>query len=113
LLQKTMLEAEGTARSLCPQANMWMLTRPLIEEWMNEGAEERILEAIDDVAATVRHLPRLMDGVEKSAAMLAGGRLKLHPETVRDLKSGSGSQIGLPTLALVIVLLGALASLLF
>ena len=111
LLQKTMLEAEGTARSLCPEANMWMLSRPLIEEWMNEGTEERILEAIDDVAATVRHLPRLMEGVEKSAAMLAGGRLKLHPETVRDLKSSGNSRIGLPTLAVVIVLLGILASL--
>ena len=78
---------------------------------MNEGTEERILEAIDDVAATVRHLPRLMEGVEKSAAMLAGGRLKLHPETVRDLKSSGNSRIGLPTLAVVIVLLGILASL--
>ena len=112
LLQKTMLEAEGTARSLCPEANMWMLSRPLIEEWMNEGTDERIREAIDDVAATVRHLPRLMDGVEKSAAMLAGGRLKLHPETVRELKTGSNPRVNLPTLAVVIVLLGALASLL-
>ena len=112
LLQKTMLEAEGTARSLCPEANMWVLTRPLIEEWINEAPEERIREAIDDVAATVRHLPRLMDGVEKSAAMLAGGRLKLHPETVRELKSGGDSRVGLPTLVIVIVLLGALASLL-
>ena len=112
LLQKTMLEAEGTARSLCPEANMWMLSRPLIEDWMNEGTEERIREVIDDVAATVRHLPRLMDGVEKSAAMLAGGRLKLHPETVRELKTGSNSRVNLPALAAVILLLGALASLL-
>ena len=112
LLQKTMLEAEGTARSLCPEANMWMLSRPLIEDWMNEGAEERIREAIDDMATTVRHLPRLMDGVEKSATMLAGGRLKLHPETVRDLKSGGNNRVGLPALVFVIVLLGALATLL-
>ncbi len=112
LLQKTMLEAEGTARSLCPEANMWMLSRPLIEDWMNEAPEERIREAIDDMAATVRHLPRLMDGVEKSAAMLAGGRLRLHPETVRALETGRNNRVNLPTLVFVILLLGALASLL-
>ena len=112
LLQKTMLEAEGTARSLCPEANMWMLSRPLIEEWMNEGPEERILEAIDDVAATVRHLPRLLDGDEKSAAMLAGGRLKLHPETVRAMEAGKNNRVGLPTLVFAVVVLGALATLL-
>ena len=112
LLQKTMLEAEGTARSLCPEANMWMLSRPLIEDWMNEGTEERIREVIDDVAATVRHLPRLMDGVEKSAAMLAGGRLKLHPETVRALETSKNNRVNLPTLVFVIVLLVAFASLL-
>ncbi|MDP6897388.1 MAG: AarF/UbiB family protein, partial [Rhodospirillales bacterium] len=34
LLQKTMLVAEGTARKLSPDANMWMLARPLIKEWI-------------------------------------------------------------------------------
>ena len=33
LLQKTMLVAEGTGRKLAPDANMWLLARPLIEEW--------------------------------------------------------------------------------
>ena len=112
LLQKTMLEAEGTARSLCPEANMWMLSRPLIEGWMSEGPEERIRETIDDVAATVRHLPRFMDGVEKGAAMLAGGRLKLHPETVRALDAGKNDRVNLTTLVFVILLLGAFAALL-
>ena len=112
LLQKTMLEAEGTARSLCPEANMWMLSRPLIEDWMNEAPEERIREAIDDMAATVRHLPRLMDGVEKSAAPAAGGRMRLRPEAVRVLERGMNSRVNLPTLVFVILLLGALASLL-
>lgn len=41
LLQKTMLVAEGTGRNLSPDANMWLIARPLIEAWMraNLGPE--------------------------------------------------------------------------
>ena len=43
LLQKTMLVAEGTGRKLAPDANMWLLARPLIETWMRRdpGARRR------------------------------------------------------------------------
>ena len=34
LLQKTMMMAEGVARTLNPQADMWHLARPLAENWM-------------------------------------------------------------------------------
>ena len=36
LLQKTMLMAEGTARQLSPETNMWELSRPLIKKWIDE-----------------------------------------------------------------------------
>ena len=36
LLQKTMLMAEGTARGLSPETNMWELSRPLIKKWIDE-----------------------------------------------------------------------------
>jgi len=36
LLQKTMLMAEGTARELSPETNMWELSRPLIKKWIEE-----------------------------------------------------------------------------
>ena len=36
LLQKTMLMAEGIARQLRPEINMWELSRPLINKWINE-----------------------------------------------------------------------------
>ncbi|MDA9807215.1 2-polyprenylphenol 6-hydroxylase [Alphaproteobacteria bacterium] len=37
LLQKTMLMAEGTTRQINPNINMWNLSRPLIEKWINEA----------------------------------------------------------------------------
>ncbi|MDC0093574.1 AarF/UbiB family protein [Alphaproteobacteria bacterium] len=37
LLQKTMLMAEGTTRQINPEINMWDLSGPLIEKWINES----------------------------------------------------------------------------
>ncbi|NQV48623.1 MAG: 2-polyprenylphenol 6-hydroxylase [Rhodospirillaceae bacterium] len=88
LLQKTMLTAEGTGRKLAPEANMWFLARPLIEDWVVKhlGPEARILEAVSDTLTMLRRLPQLFDNLEKGAAVLAEGRLRLHPETVRALR---------------------------
>ncbi len=36
LLQKTMLMAEGTTRQINPDINMWQLSRPLIDKWIND-----------------------------------------------------------------------------
>ena len=36
LLQKTMLMAEGTTRQINPKINMWELSGPLIDKWINE-----------------------------------------------------------------------------
>jgi ubiquinone biosynthesis protein len=93
LLQKTMLVAEGTGRALAPEANMWMLARPLIEDWIavNMGPEARLLHAAGDLRDMVRRLPKAVEGLEKGAELLADGRLKLHPETVQALRGGGGS----------------------
>ena len=45
LLQKTMLMAEGTTRQINPNINMWELSRPLIDKWINETYDPfKILE---------------------------------------------------------------------
>ena len=36
LLQKTMLMAEGTTRQINPNINMWELSKPLINKWIND-----------------------------------------------------------------------------
>jgi ubiquinone biosynthesis protein len=91
LLQKTMLTAEGTGRKLNPEANMWMMSKPLIEDWMiyNLGPEARMIEASSDIAQALRRLPRLLENLDKGAQELAEGRLSLHPETIRALKGES------------------------
>ena len=96
LLQKTMLVAEGTGRSLAPEANMWMLARPLIEDWMieNLGPEARMAEAGRDIGRAITRLPALIENVERTASGLARDGLKLHPDSLRALGRGNGAPLG-------------------
>lgn len=92
LLQKTMLVAEGTARKLAPEANMWFLIRPLIEEWMiaNLGPEARVRDAFHSLQDTLERLPEMVSSVERGSKMLAEGNFKLHPDTIRALRGEDG-----------------------
>ncbi len=93
LLQKTMLVAEGSARSLAPEANMWFMARPLIETWMIEhlGPQARVREAVGDVADALERLPRMIKSLEAGADMIASGKLKLDPQTIRALRGDDRS----------------------
>jgi ubiquinone biosynthesis protein len=91
LLQKTMLTAEGTGRKLSPDANMWLMAKPLIEQWVmtHLGPEARLLEALGDLKDGLARLPRLLENLDRGAAELAHGRIRLHPETIRALKGSN------------------------
>lgn len=114
LLQKTMLVAEGTARRIDPNANMWLLARPLIEDWMRRelGPEARLRHAARDINEIVRRLPRVLEQIEKGAETLADGKLSLDDATVAALKRGNGSALtrwlALAVALIVGLLIGAL-----
>lgn len=88
LLQRTILVAEGTGRALCPEANMWLLARPLMERWMMSALapDARVREAAREVATTLARLPDIVRSVDKVVAALADGSIRLHPQTVRELR---------------------------
>ena len=92
LLQKTMLVCEGTGRKLHPEANMWMLARPLIEDWArrNLGAEAKIRDAIGDAATVIARLPRVLDQIDRGSRMFENGEIKLHPDTIKAFRNGKG-----------------------
>ena len=68
LLQKTMVMAEGVARSLNPKANMWHLAKPLASEWIQSqtGFSLKLQEFFSDIERIVRTLPKIIDKYEKS-----------------------------------------------
>lgn len=66
LLQKTMMMAEGVARTLNPSANMWDLSKPLAAEWM---ASQYTMKAqcehiINDLKHLYHRLPTLLDRLD-------------------------------------------------
>lgn len=66
LLQKTMLMAEGLGRNLDDSVNMWIIARPLIEDWMiqNRGPDARLVAGMAQADQMLRRLPRLMEQAE-------------------------------------------------
>jgi ubiquinone biosynthesis protein len=67
LLQKTMVMAEGVARSLNPNANMWELSKPLAEKWMADHAHPAAVlhRTITEVSSIIRRLPNVLDRLEQ------------------------------------------------
>lgn len=94
LLQKTMMVAEGVGRRLNPDLNMWELSRPLIEEWMQEnlGPEARIRTAANELWGGVERLPGFVANIERLAAIVAEKGHQLHPDTIQRLLEGGGPQ---------------------
>ena len=93
-----MLVAEGTARRLAPDANMWFLIRPIIEEWVitNLGPEAKVRDAIQNLQETLERLPDMVASVERGSQMLADGNIKLHPDTIRALRGEDGTSSRTP-----------------
>lgn len=71
LLQKTMVQVEGVARTIDPTHNIWNASEPVIEAWMRrnfgpEGAARFITENVREVTNRLKRLPEVMDRFEKS-----------------------------------------------
>jgi ubiquinone biosynthesis protein len=66
LLQKVLVVSEGVGRVLYPDANMWQLARPLIEDWIitHTGPDSRIKAAAEETVQMMRRLPGLAGRAE-------------------------------------------------
>jgi ubiquinone biosynthesis protein len=97
LLQKTMVVAEGVARTLNPNLNMWLTAEPVVRTWIERklgplGKVEHVAGALGRAAL---HLPDMLDDAQRATRMLAdmanGGGLKLDPATAAEM---ARAQIG-------------------
>jgi ubiquinone biosynthesis protein len=78
LLQKTMVQVEGVARSLDPQHDMWAAARPIVERWVKRelGAEAMAKRGLDEAAhgfQALRRLPQTLAALEGAAVELQRG----------------------------------------
>ncbi len=118
LLQKTMVVAEGVARALDAEFDIWEASRPAVERWMidNLGPEARLRNAAEGMNALgrlARDLPQTLRNAEIISAMLAEGGLRLHPETARQIAQAQVAGTRHVRIAMWIVAAGAVGLLAF
>jgi ubiquinone biosynthesis protein len=90
LLQKTMVVAEGVARSLDPQLDMWKTAEPVVREWIERhlgptGRLETAAEGAGDVGRFFAAVPSLLSRAALLADQLDAATrngIVLAPETV-------------------------------
>ena len=91
LLQKTMVVVEGVARKLDPDANIWNISRPIIEDWLKETKDpiNKAGEAINDASEVLKRLPILpimMDRANNIMTLMAEGKFNPNTLAYRSLK---------------------------
>ena len=82
LLQKTMVVVEGVARKLYPDTNIWNVSRPILEDWLEnlKGPKATISSAINTSNEILRRIPDLPDFMDKAnhaLQLIAEGKFNL------------------------------------
>ena len=82
LLQKTMVVVEGVARKLYPDTNIWNVSKPILENWLEslKGPKATITSAIDtsgEILKRIPDLPDFMDKANQALQLIAEGKLNL------------------------------------
>lgn len=93
LLQKTMVVVEGVGRTLDPELNMWVVSEPVVKEWMEKtlgpGAQfEAAAQGAASVGRFMGDIPKLLGQAERTAEALsamAEDGLRLDDHTVERL----------------------------
>ena len=90
LLQKTMVVVEGVARKLDPDANIWEISKPVLEKWLRETKDPvteigNILKDTSDVFKKLPELPKVMDKANQALTFLASGQIPQNSNTYSSL----------------------------
>ena len=83
LLQKTMVVVEGVARKINPETNIWEVSRPVLENWMQsikgpKSTFNRTIEISKDILQKIPDLPNVMDNASTTLQMIAEGKLNIN-----------------------------------
>ncbi len=71
LLQKTMVQVEGVARTIDPTHDIWTAAEPIVGDWIRKefgpaGAVKFVASSARDIADRLKRLPDVMDRLEAS-----------------------------------------------
>jgi len=69
LLQKTMVQVEGVARTIDPSHDIWAAAEPIVSDWVKtefgpQGAAKLVATNVREVTDRLKRLPQMMDQLE-------------------------------------------------
>ena len=82
LLQKTMVVVEGVARKLNPNTNIWEVSRPVLEDWINstKGVKAKVEDAIstsNEIISKIPDLPETMERASYALKLISEGKMSI------------------------------------
>ena len=91
LLQKTMVVVEGVARKLDPNANIWSISKPILEDWLNNYKDpiNKVNEILVDTSEVIKRLPDLpniMDKANDVMTLISEGKFNPNTLSYRSLR---------------------------
>ena len=80
MLQKTMVVVEGVARKLNPNTNIWVASKPVLENWLKEVKDPinsftDTLKTTTEVLKRLPEFPEVMDKANQALTFLASGQI--------------------------------------
>lgn len=98
LLQKSMVIAEGVARSLDPDLNMWTAAEPVAKEWVEQnlgvaGQLRHAGEGAGELGRVIADVPRLVSkahGTLDAIDQMARTGARIDPSVIRELAKAQG-----------------------
>ena len=117
LLQKTMVVVEGVARQLNPETNIWVTSKPVLENWLKETKNpiNSLNETIKNTSEVIKRLPELpeiMDKANQALTYFASGQIPQNSNSYLALNEKKSEMITLRNQTaiglLLLVILGLL-----
>ena len=98
MLQKTMVVVEGVARKLNPNTNIWITSKPVLENWLKETKDPltTINEAIQNTSEVIKRLPefpQIMDKANQALTYLASGQIPQNSNSYTALNTKKSEMI--------------------
>ena len=117
MLQKTMVVVEGVARKLNPDTNIWITSKPVLENWLKETKDplNTINETLQNTSEVIKRLPEfpeIMDKANQALTYLASGQIPQNSNSYTALNNKKSEMVAFRNQSiigiLVVVILGLL-----
>ena len=98
MLQKTMVVVEGVARKLNPNTNIWITSKPVLENWLKETKDPMttISQTIENTSEVIKRLPEfpeIMDKANQALTFLASGQIPQNSNSYTALNTKKSEMI--------------------